>query len=1254
VSGDITARLNLDGQAAGAVAAVGAAEAAVERLGEAGRQSAGDLGGTARKIDEVEAAARALTGALDPAAAAQRRLTQAANDSGAAMGAASRAGLGLSRQFADVGVSAAMGLNPLMILIQQGPQIADEMALMGRHGVTMGAAFRAMGGDMARVLGMLAPLAPAAMALGVAAGAAFGGAALAARALNKENGDLTKGMGLTEQQLQRLKEKGTDTGVTIGDVFRGTFNVLKDAAANALKPVGDWFSDLFDKITRGAVAALKGLVGGFTGALEVVKATWSMLPAAMADIMVSTAQKIIDGITAAINYAIQRINSFTSQSNDIAKRLGAGPVFGQLSQFSAPQLGNPNAGAAANMLAGASAAWATGSQKGEMWVDRIGKTLQDAWKRAGEDRIRKDAGNAGKGRTRSGPADQSDQRAAQIEQAIAQAKAAELQAQLSLVTDLNARADLQKEIIAQELAVKQAEITRQQAEIAAAKGLDLPEKEILKGKLEQVRHVYEHVAQLQGQKVDDDARAALSRENLDLFTAQRQAQIDLLDAQGALLSSSTARADLELKILPLQQAIERAKLEQVTLENGYNANQVAIAQAQLGVLDRIHAAQRKMAERETQLDKRIAEAVDAVAGLKDAFRRHDWASLFDQLQRTIQTLQASFQAQGLSGGLITTGAAVGSLVGGKVGKAVNTGLGVSMAAGLGGQALGLVGGQMILAGGAGALGAAGLGLATLASSMMALAGPIGIVAGLATLFLGSKPSNHAGITSLTSDSYTFHTSGKETDETKNAVIGASQAILAGEKVLRDAGINLSKTVTGLDLGTRDLTHIFLSSGEELRSAVGDPAAAAETALKGVLSGATFVSDTQKQLVESMLAAGKGFDDIATALQGYTAAQALPQDIARQILQYTDPKAFAASQLGDQQTARRGQVQAAFDAGYLTADQLAAINTQLTQLEGLELADVMKRFADQVGDAGQRLNDIASLKGSIGDQILQLADPKAFAVKQANDAVDEMAKQAEGLGILGEVAGQLDSLRRLKTADALKQFTDQVDASKRQLRQWLDQVSLGASAELSPAAQRQAALEAYRRNLAAARGGDQNALSQLTGYADRLLSADRTATSSAADRLALFNQVTGDVAGLAGGFSAANSNAPPEIVLPLNAMEEALKILTANSNADQERAILETASQTPRPVMISNLPAMQTVIVDAQAKQTEQLLAASEKARADLVAAVGAVQQAIGDGLAAIGGAVDAQAAASAEALAQARDLADQLRVQNVYMRAAVG
>ncbi|GGB21531.1 hypothetical protein GCM10011380_08890 [Sphingomonas metalli] len=56
--------------------------------------------------------------------------------------------LNLSRQFQDIGVTAAMGMNPLMILVQQGPQIYDVLDQAKARGVSAGAAFRQMGLDV--------------------------------------------------------------------------------------------------------------------------------------------------------------------------------------------------------------------------------------------------------------------------------------------------------------------------------------------------------------------------------------------------------------------------------------------------------------------------------------------------------------------------------------------------------------------------------------------------------------------------------------------------------------------------------------------------------------------------------------------------------------------------------------------------------------------------------------------------------------------------------------------------------------------------------------------------------------------------------------------------------------------------------------------------------------------------------------------------------------------------------------------------
>src|SRR5207253_6475028 len=66
--------------------------------------------------------------------------------------------LNLSRQFADVGVTAAMGMSPLMILVQQGPQIADVLATASARGVNLSQALKAIAAEAWAALAPFAPL----------------------------------------------------------------------------------------------------------------------------------------------------------------------------------------------------------------------------------------------------------------------------------------------------------------------------------------------------------------------------------------------------------------------------------------------------------------------------------------------------------------------------------------------------------------------------------------------------------------------------------------------------------------------------------------------------------------------------------------------------------------------------------------------------------------------------------------------------------------------------------------------------------------------------------------------------------------------------------------------------------------------------------------------------------------------------------------------------------------------------------------
>lgn len=104
-----------------AQARVNSEMAEARMLFESGAIGAGEYGN----------AMRVLQGRATDLAARQEALNTRIRMGGSASKLTASEALNLSRQFADVGVTAAMGMNPLMILIQQGPQIADIMKTSG-------------------------------------------------------------------------------------------------------------------------------------------------------------------------------------------------------------------------------------------------------------------------------------------------------------------------------------------------------------------------------------------------------------------------------------------------------------------------------------------------------------------------------------------------------------------------------------------------------------------------------------------------------------------------------------------------------------------------------------------------------------------------------------------------------------------------------------------------------------------------------------------------------------------------------------------------------------------------------------------------------------------------------------------------------------------------------------------------------------------------------------------------------------------
>ena len=451
-----------------------------------------------------------------------------------------------------------------------------------------------------------------------------------------------------------------------------------------------------------------------------------------------------------------------------------------------------------------------------------------------------------------------------------------------------------------------------------------------------------------------------------------------------------------------------------------------------------------------------------------------WDSIGNYAEQTLR--QAVYDAllkkpiqiiiDGVFGNLEKLKTVLGNVLGGSLGKVLGAaGVGASI-----GQSMGLGTGNTLadlgLAAGGGALGtmagsalgtwaaaAAGQAALTGASTMLATTlgwlapalGPIGAIVGLAagTLFK-KKPSNNGALATL--DGNTFSLSGnKRTDETSQMATSAANAILQGQSILQAAGIKLAATVKTIDIGTRDATDIVLSDGRALTSAVGDAAAAAETALKAVLEGATYASEAQQKLVESMLAAGKGFDDIAAALDKYAQAQGLADQIALQIQQLTDPQAYDLAVLQKAQKEQRDSLKALADQGFLTADQFASISAQLTTLEGLQIAKVM---------------------GAANDN--------AAAIQSASQALSEA---------------------RDREAAALQETIDRLRGFAESLRQYGASLGLAAAGAASPAALYTRTRAAFMRTAAAAATGDETAMAALQGSGEAYLSASKAYQST---------------------------------------------------------------------------------------------------------------------------------------------------------------
>lgn len=186
--------------------------------------------------------------------------------------------LNLSRQFADVAVTGAMGMSPLMILIQQGPQIGETIGAISTRAGGMSAALKLVAISAWEAV---APFAPFIAAAGLLAAAIGGPLLMATHELNKGNDDLQKRLGLTDEQMK----KAGNTAVTVSDVIQGTFKYAAKAIGEQFAPQITWlqkaFSAAYEFIKNATVSAVKVFAGLWGAQIAVIQALWHNVKAFM-------------------------------------------------------------------------------------------------------------------------------------------------------------------------------------------------------------------------------------------------------------------------------------------------------------------------------------------------------------------------------------------------------------------------------------------------------------------------------------------------------------------------------------------------------------------------------------------------------------------------------------------------------------------------------------------------------------------------------------------------------------------------------------------------------------------------------------------------------------------------------------------------------------------------------------------------------------------------------------------------------------
>ncbi|MBV6657191.1 MAG: phage tail length tape measure family protein [Devosiaceae bacterium] len=268
--------------------------------------------GASQDLDEFTASSKRADAANDDRARSHRAASSATAASTAAtkantaalqaQAAASRAAAFRQRMLAvqslDVAQSLALGMNPMMVAIQQGGQLAGIYA--GQGGVA--GAFKEAS---ASILGF-ARAHPAAIAVTTALALAVGG---------------------LRNELEETTGSSVTLGQTVTAVMQEILASVNAVAAPAVALLGRAFAVVANSIFDTLALVGNSIVNTFEFAYRAVIALWDNLPEALGDLAFSAAQRVADAVNpvlAALNMPTVKVNNpFEGEAAGLQGALGA-------------------------------------------------------------------------------------------------------------------------------------------------------------------------------------------------------------------------------------------------------------------------------------------------------------------------------------------------------------------------------------------------------------------------------------------------------------------------------------------------------------------------------------------------------------------------------------------------------------------------------------------------------------------------------------------------------------------------------------------------------------------------------------------------------------------------------------------------------------------------------------------------------------------------------------------------------------------